>query len=64
MTDIIDEIAAVTAEIARTVHVGRHNRLMAAERRLLGAIDARPDRLDLLRKLLDHDQPAVRMATA
>lgn len=64
MTELIDEIATLTARIAATSHVGRHNRLMDGQRRLFKTIDARPDRLDLLRRLLEHDQPALRMTTA
>ena len=63
MTDIIEEIAALTARIDATTHVGWSNRLMSGQSRLFRAVDARPDRLDLLRRLLKHDQPAVRMAT-
>ena len=57
-------IAALTAQIDATTHVGRSNRLMSGQSRLFRVVDARPDRLDLLRRTLKHDQPAVWMAMA
>ena len=50
MTDVIAEIAALTGQIAATSHVGRSNRLLRRLERLFDAIDARVDRLDLLRR--------------
>ncbi len=58
------EIAALTAEMAATHHVGRRNRLLTQRGRLLDAIDRQPERLASLRALLDHSQPTVRMAAA
>jgi uncharacterized protein YwqG len=59
-----DEIAALTGEIAAATHVGRRNRLTAQRNRLFDAIDGHPGRLALLRALLDHAKPDVRLAAA
>jgi Domain of unknown function (DUF1963) len=64
LTDAIAEIAALTDQIAATSHIGRSNRLLRRRERLFEAIDAHPDRLGLLRKLLDHAQPSLRIAAA
>jgi len=64
MRSEIAEIAMLSEQIAATRHVGRSNRLTARRHRLLDAIDAGPDRLILLRTLLDHPQQEVRMAAA
>jgi len=64
MSGELDEIASLTAEIETTHHVGRRNRLMTRQGHVFDAIDADPERLALLRALLAHPEPAVRMAAA
>jgi uncharacterized protein YwqG len=64
LTDVIAAIGALTDQIAATSHVGRSNRLLRRRERLFEAIDAHADRLDLLRQLLDHAQPSLRIAAA
>jgi len=61
---VIAEIASLNAQIAATDHVGRRNRLFKQRDRLFDAIDAHPERLALLRALLEQPQPSVRMAAA
>jgi hypothetical protein len=60
----IDEIAALTAQIETTSHTGRRNRLIDLRGRVLDAIDASPERSAMLRALLAHPRPSVRMVAA
>jgi hypothetical protein len=64
MSGELDEIASLIAEIEAASHVGRRNRLMTRQGHVFDAIDADPDRIALLRALLAHPEPAVRMAAA
>jgi hypothetical protein len=64
MSREIDEIASLTAEIESTFHVGRRNRLMTRQGHVFDAIDASAERLELLRALLAHSDPSVRLAAA
>ncbi len=64
MTVELAEIAALTAKMEATDHIGRHNRLFTRRSRLFDAIDADPERLALLRTLLEYPQSSVRMVAA
>jgi uncharacterized protein YwqG len=64
MTSEVAEIVELSAQIASSRHVGRSNRLLTRRDRLFAAIDRHPDRLILLRALLDSPQREVRMAAA
>ena len=60
----VAEIVSLTAQIEATTHVGRVNRLMTQRSRVFDAIDADRERFTLLKALLAHPEPTVRMAAA
>lgn len=64
LSSLIDEVARLTSELKFTDHIGRHNRLISQQERLFQQIYAEPAKIEILRALLNHADPDVRLTTA